>query len=847
MGVVIMMAGAIFALALLPATRAAAKATMRFTDQFTELAPGDLQFPRFPERSTILAKDGTVLATLYLDENRKVVRLDEIAPIMRKAVISIEDSRFYTHGALDVEGILRAAFANLKAGAVTEGGSTITQQLVKTVFTSGERTFARKLEEARLAFLLEREYSKDEILELYLNEVYMGRSVNGVQAASEFYFAKDAVDLTLPEAATLAGLIAAPEAFNPITQHDESLRRRNLVLDRMSALGAITPAEAEEARNTPIVLHDEMRNTNRPGRAAYFVEYIRNQILTDPTFSEFGKPVVGDCSSEEGGKQARCRALYQGGLRIHTTLEPKWLGYAKDAVEGQLPLPEDPESAVVTVEATTGAIRTLLGGTDFKNQKFDLATQGKRQPGSSFKAFTLVAALEQGMPPSKVYSMKSPLKLTSGQCASAWPEGVHNAEGGSSDTFIDMAYATAHSVNVYFVQLINDIGPEAVRDAAVRMGVKTPLEPFCGLTLGGEEVTPLDMASAYATLANDGVHCEAFAVAKIRGPKGGDVYKHRPECTQVIDPDIVARVSSLLQGVVTGGTGTRAALPGRTVAGKTGTTNDHTNGWFVGYTEKQLSTSVWVGDIAGNIPIENRGSVVGPLFGGTVPAPIWHDYMVRAVEGMPVTSFPAPPPIPSAQVPDVVGKPQAEAIRILAEANFTAEVKEKPALAPPGIVVEQAPAGGAMVPGGSKVTIWVANGKIPKAVVPNVVGMTQQDATDLLRTREFGVTIGTIDVDEPAEDGIVRDQKPQGGTKAPQGSTVHIVVGRYVSPSPSPSDSPSPDPSCDPNGHPRCSPTPGTGRTSGASGGAAAAGTFGMIVPLLWVARRARRRSLLRG
>ncbi len=833
MAVVIMVAGGLMALALTPAARAAGNAAVRFTDQFTNLAPGDLLFPRFPERSTILARDGTVLATLYLDENRKVVRLDEIAPVVREAVIAIEDDGFFEHGALDVEGILRAAFTNLKAGEITEGGSTITQQLVKTIFTSGERTFARKLEEARLAFRLEKEYSKDEILELYLNEVYMGRSVNGVQAASEFYFAKDASQLNLPEAAMLAGLIAAPEAFNPITKPEEALRRRNLVLSRMAGLGVISEAEAEEAEASPVELSDKERTTNAPGKAAYFVEYIRSAILNDET-GVFGNT-----------KAQREHALYQGGLRIQTTLDPKWLGYAKGAVKEILPLPEDPQSAVVTIDATNGAIRTLLGGSDFKAQKFDLATQGLRQPGSAFKAFTLVAALEQDVPRGKVYNAKSPVLIPDPVCAG--PDGlwdVSNAEGGSEDRYINMDEATSHSVNVYFAQLISDLGPQHVKSAAEKMGVKTGLEAICSLTLGGKEVTPLDMASGYATLANDGTFCEPFAIAKVLGPGGEQIYKHRLDCEQVVDPKIVASVSAMLQGVVQGGTGTGAVSGiSRPVAGKTGTTQDHADGWFIGYTHKQVSTAVWVGDIRGRIPIEGRGSISGSLFGGNAPASIWNRFMLRATAGMPVTYFPAAPPIPSAEVPDVVGLQETEAVDVLGEANFTAEVKEKPSTQPAGTVFRQFPGGGASVTAGSKVTIFVSNGKTPKRVVPNVVGDASETARFRLESAEFLVEESFVDVDEPNEDNIVRDQEPQGGTKALVGSTVRIVVGHYVEPSPTPSES------CDPDATPKCDKGPphksttGTGGTTGAGAGAAAA--F-ILFPLL-LAGRARRRALRPG
>ncbi|MEX2458618.1 MAG: transglycosylase domain-containing protein [Actinomycetota bacterium] len=824
MGVVVLVAGAIFALSMLPQTRATASATMRFTGQFTDLGPDDLQFPRFPERSTILARDRSVLATLYLDENRKVVRLQDIAPIARQAVIAIEDDGFYEHGALDVAGILRAAFKNLKAGEVTEGGSTITQQLVKGIFTSGERTFARKLEEARLAFRIEQAYSKDEILELYLNEVYMGRSVNGIEAASEFYFAKSSRSLTLSEAAMLAGLIAAPEAFNPVTEPEAALARRNHVLDRMMVLDMVTEAEGEAAQTEPIVLDDSLRTTNKPGRAPYFVEYIRNTILKDKTF---GRTLA-----------ERKRALYQGGLQIHTTLDPKWLRYAKDSVQGQLPLPEDPESAVVTIESTNGAIRTLLGGTDFEDQQFDLATQGLRQPGSAAKPFTLVAALEQGIPAGKVYNKASPALISGCGSPDPWP--VHNAEGGTAEGYINMAEATAQSVNVYFAQLIKDAGPSSVVDAAERMGVRSELVPVCSMTLGGVEVTPLDMASAYATLANDGLYCAPFAIQRVEGPNGELVHRHAKECKQVVDPKIVATVSSFLQGVVHGGTGGNAYIQ-RPMAGKTGTTNEHSDGWFVGYLHQQLSTAVWVGDIRGAIPIENRGSIEGSLFGGNKPALIWHDYMIRAAEGLPVTSFPAAPPLPSAEVPDVLGLTETEAIDVLGEANFTAIVEQKPAVGPAGVVVQQDPGGGASVTAGSAVTIWVSNGKTPMRRVPNVIGDTQQDAHNRLTEMEFEVVVENVDVHDQDEEGMVLDQDPQPGKKVALGSTVTIVVGRYVpEQSPSPSTSVSPSYNCNPNGTPRCDP-PSGGAPVGA--GQVAGGFAGVFLPLL-LAAGARRRSL---
>jgi membrane peptidoglycan carboxypeptidase len=300
----------------------------------------------------------------------------------------------------------------------------------------------------------------------------------------------------------------------------------------------------------------------------------------------------------------------------------------------------------------------------------------------------------------------------------------------------------------------------------------------------------------------------------------------------------------MLQGVVQGGTGTGAVSGiSRPVAGKTGTTQDHADGWFIGYTHQQVSTAVWVGDIRGRIPIEGRGSISGSLFGGNAPASIWNRFMVRATEGMPVTHFPAAPPLPSAEVPDVVGLQEAEAIDVLGEANFTAEVHEGPSTQPAGSVFRQSPGGGASVTAGSVVTIFVANGNTPKRAVPNVVGDSSETARFKLESAEFQVEVSYVDVDEPNEDNIVRDQEPQGGAKAPVGSSVRIVVGHYVQPSPSPS----PSESCDPDATPKCDKGPPNNGTNGTGGTTGAATTAAFILLPLLLAGRARRRALRPG
>jgi len=763
-----------FALMLAPTTMAAGKAVKQFTDQFTAPSPEDLSFPRFPERSTIYAADGkTRLATLYLDENRKIVRLQNVAPVAQQAVLASEDKDFYEHGPLDLAAIIRAIIANWRAGEIEQGASTITQQLIKGVTNQDDPTLKRKLDEARLAFQLEQQYTKDEILELYLNEIYYGRGSYGIQAAAEFYFATSAKRLDLAQSATLAQLIPAPEAFNPVTAPDVAMRRRNRVIDEMLGLGWTNQADASAAKERPLGLSKKLRaQSNRPGEAPYFVEYVRQEILRDPAFGE--------------NRSAREHTLYQGGLKIITTLDPNWLQYAKDSVTSNMYDPNFPQAAVVTVDANSGAIRTLLGGTDFKKQKFDIASQGRRQAGSSFKPFTLAAALEQGIPAGRVYD-SSPKTFT--ECGSPWTP--HNAEGGS-EGYLNLYQATARSVNLVFARLIVDTGPQNVVSAAHRMGITSDLPAVCSLTLGSGPVSPLEMASAYATLANDGVHCQPYAVQRAIGPNGKLIKRHRPKCTQAIESRWARQISDMLRGVVTGGTGTAAALYHHPVVGKTGTTNDHADGWFVGYTWDQVATAVWVGDIRAENAIPDLPGPWGPLFGGNLPATIWHDYMDRATASLPVNYFPPPPPIPRASVPNVIGKPFDEAVAILAEANFTATVQEVDSDAPAGTVVAQSPGPGASVTAGSLVTLSVSTGEAPNTPVPNVVGRTLPDARQILQNAGFAVKIVHQTVKQPFLDGIVIGQDPNGG-KHKQGSTVVLTVGKYQ-PEPSPPPSPPPTP-----------------------------------------------------
>jgi len=653
---VVLVASALVAGALAPVVGASA-ALVGSAQDFLGAGPSEeeLVFPRLPQRSTIYARDGTVLAKLYLDENRKIVRLRRLKPRTVDAVIAAEDERFYEHSGVDFGAVARAGLRNLATGEIQQGASTITQQVARNLFeeVGTEETLRRKVREARVAMKLERVYSKEEILEIYLNEIYLGHGVYGIGTAAEWYFAKPVGKLTLAESALLAGLIASPSNFSPIDHRRRALQRRNTVLDRMVEAGFISEQRGERARRARIELSPRMRRILRQARAPFFVEFIKQRILDDPTFGK--------------RRQARIRFLFQGGLSIHTTLDPNLQRLGRRGIDRHLPLNRDPESAIVAVRPRNGAIRALIGGRNFRNQKFNLASQGRRQPGSAFKPFTLVSALEHGFSPLRTYDSSSPQTLPN---PGSEPWEVHNAsQRGYGE--IDLRAATRNSVNVVYAQLIQDVGPRRVVRTAHRMGIETELPAVPSLTLGTAPVTPLEMASAYGTLANRGKRCEPFAIRRIDDRNGEAVFRNRRDCERAVKADVAARAVSMLQEVIEEGTGTAANIPWPAF-GKTGTTDDYGDAWFVGCTI-QICASTWVGHIEGRIPMHNVHGI--RVFGGTFPARIWHDFMVGAMDGRPTRAFPDPPPMPrpeerEASVPSVVGMRVGEARAALQDAGF---------------------------------------------------------------------------------------------------------------------------------------------------------------------------------
>ena len=723
--------------------------------------------------SQVLWADGSLLTTLHTEKDREPVPLAGVASSLPTAVVAIEDERFFEHDGVDARGVLRALTHDVQKGDVVEGGSTITQQYVRAVMLGRERDLERKLREAVMAVQLEQRYSKKTILERYLNTIYLGNGAYGVQAASRLYFGKNAKDLDLAQSAMLAGVIRAPESYNPFTHPDLALARRNEVLDRLATLGRAPADQLDAARATPLGL-DPHRDTGR-SPAGHFVEQVRRFILGN---AEFG--VTED---------QRRRLLLEGGLRIHTTLDPKWQVLAEQAIQKVISRPAtDPAAALVALDPVTGAVRAYVGGADFfgpaSNAKFDLAGQGRRQAGSTFKPFVLATALEAGLPLRRTYNAPASITIP---LPGQKPWLVNNYDGNGSGR-LDLTEATVKSVNTVYAQLIMDLGPQPVVDLAARLGVHSPLQAVPSAALGTNGVTVLDMASGYSSLAGDGLHTDPIFVTRVTR-RDGTVLYDAPTARQRVLPETTARtVTQVLQQVVERGTGINARI-GRPVAGKTGTGEEWQDAWFVGYTP-QLVAAVWVGfpDAERTMrPPTTRITVTG----GSWPAQIWQLFAGAALAETPASSFP-PPARPTAAasstttapsrapVFSVVGMNALAAARTLRDAGYTVHLATRPSREyPPGTVIGQDPPAGRTVKPGGTVTITVASGSPRAVAVPSGLGAYADEAAATMRAAGFDVNV--VPQPEPppgsaTRAGRVWKQSPVAGSSADQGTTVTMWV-----------------------------------------------------------------------
>jgi 1A family penicillin-binding protein len=561
----------------------------------------------------VYSADGVLLANFHL-ENREVVPLSAIATDLPNAVVATEDERFYQHHGVDTQGILRAIVIDLEAGNASQGASTITQQYIRgTILASQARdiTIARKIREMYLATQFEKTHSKKDILAAYLNTVYFGDGAYGAQAASLQYFGKPASQLTLAEAAMLGGLPQSPNGFNPYTNMAAAKSRQRWVLGRMVAnvaLTHVTQKMADAALQQPIVLKSVPNPNQGIYQDGYFVSYVRKLLQA----------------------QYPDALIFKGGLTVYTTIDEGLQAAAARAIQGTLNRASDPEAALVCIDPNTGFIKAMYGGRDYNTDPFNTATQGRRQPGSSFKMFVLVTAIEKGIPPSRPIDSSSPAVIPSHP-----PWRVSNSEG-KGNGWITISDATRNSVNCVFARLIWELGAAEVATTAQRMGITSNIPPYPSIALGSAPVSPLEMASAYGTLAANGTHYKPTAITKIVNSDGAVILDYKPAGQQVLTPEVAWATTQQLIGVVTGGTGTAAALKGREVAGKTGTAQNYQDAWFVGYTP-QLVTAVWMGHRSGSVPMTN---VHGQrAFGGTFCAPMWHNFMNYALGSLPRVNF----------------------------------------------------------------------------------------------------------------------------------------------------------------------------------------------------------------
>ena len=562
------------------------------------------------ETTHIYDINGKPLASIHDEANRDVVPLDQISPNLKRAVLAIEDSNFFTHKGINPGGIARALMVNLEKGRTVEGGSTMTMQLVKNLFLSPQSKFSRKVAEAVMSIRLEQILNKDQILQLYLNQIYLGHNLYGVETASRSYFNKSANNLNLSEAAMLAGLISAPEEYSPFVNYKLAKDRQEIVLSRMKDLKWITPAQETAARQEKIKL----------GKITSFggsqVPYVTQAVVQELT-RRFGRD-----------------AVVKGGMRVQTTIDLKMQRIAEETVkawherlyyQGLFYDRQEGQIALAAVDPRTHFVKAMVGGVDYEKSQFNRAIQARRQPGSSFKPFIYYAAFASGKygPDSVVYD--SPVGYRDGD-GYYYPQNY----GGGFSGAVSIRRALEVSLNIPAIKLGQEVGLNKVIEICRVLGIRSPMEPVVSLPLGAVDLTPLEMAGAFATFANNGWHSETTFIVQVTDSSGNVLLDNTPKPKLVLNSWAAASVNSALQGVISSGTA-RAAQLGRPAAGKTGTTSSERDIWFVGYVP-QLSVAVWMGN-------DNYRPMSYGATGGTIVAPVWRDFMSQALEGVPAENF----------------------------------------------------------------------------------------------------------------------------------------------------------------------------------------------------------------
>ena len=743
-------------------------------------------------------RDGTtarrVLAILRGDESRVLVPSEGIAPIMKQAVVAVEDKRFYEHNGVDVRGIARALWQDIRSQSVVEGGSTITQQYVKNAYSRNEQTIGRKVREAALSWQLEEQRSKDWILTAYLNTIYFGNGAYGIlQAARTYFDGKSASELTLGEAALLAGIPASPALYDPVSNPRAARQRRSYVLAQLVEEGRISRADASRAEKTELPKPESVRLPGTRGPAPYFVNYVTDQLV-----AEFG-----------------AERVFGGGLEVTTTIDLELQEQAREAIETVLTDPNGPSAALVAINPRTGGVKAMFGGTNFRRSQFNLATQARRQPGSSFKPIVLASAFRKGIAPSTRITSK-PVEIDAGD--RIWK--VSNYE----KTYlgdVDLGRAMVSSDNSVYAQLTKIVGPRAIVDTAHELGIRSKLPAYFSIGLGAVAVNPLDMTRAYATIANDGRRIDGAVmgdrprvVQRVKFRRSGALRQNKPVPREVLSREEAETITAILEQVVERGTGQRADLGIRTAAGKTGTTDDYGDAWFVGYTP-ELVVAVWVGYPNELRPMETEFGGE-PVSGGTLPALIWKAFMTKALADEPPRSFDPAPYLPASavrvvfrdgrwrldngycpstrvisyfagktpettarcyanevSVPVLIGRSVESATVELEAVPLTADViyvLAKPRTRP-GEVLRQTPRGGFLSANGT-VRLFVSAAR--DGLVPNLVGSSLPAAR--VQSRALRLRVRVRFADGPS--GTVLQQSVQAGIAARPGLLITLLVGR---------------------------------------------------------------------
>ncbi|MCL4377125.1 MAG: PBP1A family penicillin-binding protein [Actinobacteria bacterium] len=769
----------------------------------------DLNPSPIAETSKVYAIDGSLLTEFHAAENREIIPFDKMSKNIRNAVVAVEDKRFYIHQGVDYKRILGALLADIRTKNYSQGASTITQQYVKNVYFSQEKTLRRKINEAMVAIQIERNYTKDKILEMYLNTVNFGAGSYGIEKAAQTYFGISANDLSISQAALLAGLLRAPEIYSPFNNLDKAISRRNTVLTIMKEQGFINDEEYKQAIEDPVLLNT---NANTSGIqenrfAPYFIDFVKQQLY-DKKFTDYN--------------------VFKGGLRIYTTLDKDLQIKAENAFKKIFPNPIGPSYALISVDSNNGYIYALVGGKDYNESKFNIATQGKRQPGSVFKVPVLLETIIKNIPPETTFNPNGPITI---DIKGSKPWKVDNYGGEKFQEPLNpmnIVDATIHSVNVVYAQLIMQVGAENVEKLLNKMNI-FDVGSNPSIALGGLEkgITPLDVSKIFTTIASGGVYHEPVCILKITDSKGNILYEYDPqkssETKRIIEEPQAFLATQILQRVVTEGTGKNAGI-GRPAAGKTGTTSDLRDAWFAGYTP-ELTTVVWMGYQESNKPMEpiNKRNVTG----GAFPAQIWKEYMNEALKGKPISQFRVPdnilteiqvckdsgllptywcPPdrletklfvkgmAPTKYcnihnkitVPELTGLSADEARQILQGLFFNVnEVVETNNEYDANIIFKTDPPGGTVIEAvdniNPQITIYISQGR-QTFKMPNLIGQTKATAENMLAGIGLQITNIIYDFSNLQQD-IIFNQDPAPDTDIDSNTQIIIYISKGVNPS----------------------------------------------------------------